>query len=282
MKIRSKSPQTFNKKILYKMAHDRRQILTLVADKIAVRDYVTEKIGGEFLTKVYKVYEKNSEVLIDYLPKNFVLKPNHASGAALIVADFVPKTKELNYVSKHVLRKYYVNHDNLEQTQVTKLVKFWLNSSYYSYHRLGYPEWAYKDIERKVYAEELLSNNEEPPQDFRFLIFNGRCSVIMVDTPDYGQVKRDIYNREWKKLDVAFGWANSGGIYEKPNNLNTMIEIAEALGQDFDHVRVDLYKLADRIVFGEITNYHAGGTQRFNPSRFDNIIGAEWLPDSLY
>jgi hypothetical protein len=282
LEIRSRSPQTFNEKILYKMAHDRRDLLTLVADKLTVRDYVRSKIGDKYLTEVLGVYKQSSEVNIERLPKNFVLKPNHASGAALIVAEFVPTARKLDYTSKQIFKKYYVNSENLLQNQITSLVNFWLDTDYYAYHRTGYPEWAYRGIDRAVYAEELLSENGQPPQDYRFLIFNGRCSAIMVDTPGYGGVKRDIYTPNWERIEVAFGWGNSDRIHERPTNLSTMIELAETLGEDFDHIRIDFYNVDGRIVFGEMTNYHAGGTQKFVPARFDRIIGSEWKPETIY
>jgi hypothetical protein len=282
MKIRAKSPQTFNKKILYKLTYDRRELLTIVADKLTVRDYVSARIGNEYLTNVFEIYSEESQISIDVLPRNFVLKPNHASGAALIVGDFVPVSQKLNYTSKQIFKKYYTNYDNLTQSHVTNLVKFWLSTDYYAYHRLGYPEWAYKGIPRSVYAEELLSESGQLPQDYRFLIFNGHCSVIMVDTPGYGGVKRDLYTPDWEKMPVKFGWESSDTSRQRPIKLTEMIRLAETLGKEFDHIRVDFYNIGERIVFGEMTNYHAGGSQKFVPSQFDRLIGNDWKPEKIY
>ena len=40
------SPNTFNEKVLHRMLFDRRPILTTFADKLAVRDYVKQKLAG--------------------------------------------------------------------------------------------------------------------------------------------------------------------------------------------------------------------------------------------
>jgi len=60
------------------------------------------------------------------------------------------------------------------------------------------------------------------------------------------------------------------------------IGIAEMLGTGIDHIRVDLYDLQEKIIFGESTNYHAAGAQKFAPESFDYIFGKSWNPDKLY
>jgi hypothetical protein len=282
MRLKSRNPRTFNEKILYKMARDRRVILSLVADKLAVREYVSEKVGEQYLTKLYRVFGKNSDLDFSELPRNFVLKPNHGSGAALIVADFVPKDSNSSRFSTRIFKKYYLNPDSLDISKISRLVRFWLGTSYYKYHRIGYPEWGYKNIKRSVFAEELLVKDDSPPQDFRFFIFNGICEAIMVDTPGYGGVRRDVYSTTWEKLQVSFAYQNSELVRPVPNNLPEMINVAEKLAEDLDHARIDLYNIDGRIVFGEITNYHAGGTQKFSPLSYDFELGRNWKPFDFY
>lgn len=282
MRFKSRKPDSFNKKILYKMAHDRRQVLSVYADKLAVRDYVAQKIGSRYLTKIYGSFHNAAEIDLTALPRNFVLKPNHGSGAALIVGDFIPAKAHFPIISTRVFRKYYVNPLDINCDSVFKIVNFWLKTPYYNYHRIGYPEWAYKNIKPAVFAEELLIQNGLPPQDYRFFIFNGVCEVIMVDSPGYAGVTRDIYSKNWEKLDVTLNYANSNIFRPSPVNLEEMIDVAESLANDIDHARVDLYNIDGRIIFGEITNYHAGGSQKFNPGKFDYEIGKNWKPDEIY
>ena len=52
-----------------------------------------------------------------------------------------------------------------------------------------------------------------------------------------------------------------------------MLGIAEVLGEDTDFVRVDLYDLGGRIVFGELTSYPYGGVDEFRPASFDRVLG---------
>ena len=45
-------PTTYSEKLRYRMATDRRKILTMFADKVAVREYVSEKVGDQVLTQL--------------------------------------------------------------------------------------------------------------------------------------------------------------------------------------------------------------------------------------
>ena len=65
-------------------------------------------------------------------------------------------------------------------------------------------------------------------------------------------------------------------------SLHDMVRIAERLGVEIDVVRADLYLLGDRIVFGELTHYPAGGTGRFDPAEYDELIGSWWEVPERY
>jgi hypothetical protein len=58
-----------------------------------------------------------------------------------------------------------------------------------------------------------------------------------------------------------------------------MIQIAERLADQIDFVRVDLYNIGERVVFGEMTIYPSGGWAGFDPPRFDEYLGALWELD---
>jgi len=55
-----------------------------------------------------------------------------------------------------------------------------------------------------------------------------------------------------------------------------MKEIAEKLSEDFPHVRVDLYNIKGRVIFGELTFYNASGYTVFKPDEFDFILGEQF------
>jgi hypothetical protein len=49
-----------------------------------------------------------------------------------------------------------------------------------------------------------------------------------------------------------------------------------------DFVRVDLYCIGTRIIFGELTNYPEAGGGGFNPAGFDRVLGHWWTPPKRY
>jgi hypothetical protein len=46
-----------------------------------------------------------------------------------------------------------------------------------------------------------------------------------------------------------------------------MIRMAEALSADFPYARIDLFDCRGTVYFGEITFYHGGAFERFDPPR---------------
>ena len=105
-------------------------ILTQLADKFLVREYVSKKIGDQYLNELYKVYYNVDEIDFDKLPNSFVLKGVHGSSLNIIVKD---KSKLDIKAAKLTMRK-------------------WMKHC--QYKKVGY-EWAYKNIEPKIIAEKL-------------------------------------------------------------------------------------------------------------------------------
>ena len=64
-----------------------------------------------------------------------------------------------------------------------------------------------------------------------------------------------------------------------PPRFEEMIEISRRISEGFDYVRVDLYNLDGRIVFGEITPFHAGGLLTIAPRSWDYQLGRRWGGD---
>ena len=81
------NPQTYNEKIQWLKLYDRSDLKSMLSDKVRVRSWVAEKIGQEYLTKLYGVYRCASEIDFDALPNRFVLKANHGSGWNAIVRE---------------------------------------------------------------------------------------------------------------------------------------------------------------------------------------------------
>ena len=60
---------------------------------------------------------------------------------------------------------------------------------------------------------------------------------------------------------------------EKPTSYSEMLEAAKMLSAPFSHVRVDMYNINGKIIFGELTFFNASGYVQFTPDSFDYTIG---------
>ena len=110
------------------------------------------------------------------------------------------------------------------------------------------------------------------PPDFKFFCMNGKVQLIQVDIDRYTDHKRNLYDRNFSKLDATLIYP-SGYDIEKPKLLNDAIVISEQLSRQFDFIRVDLYLVKNKIIFGELTFCPSTGYGRFTPDEFDFDLG---------
>ena len=79
-----KKVQNFNEKLQYLIVKEFSERETNLADKYLVREYVEKKCGKEILPKLFAVYLSTSEINLQDLPKQFVLKTNNGCGNVFI------------------------------------------------------------------------------------------------------------------------------------------------------------------------------------------------------
>jgi hypothetical protein len=73
----------------------------------------------------------------------------------------------------------------------------------------------------------------------------------------------------------------SSKVVQRPQNLDVMLRVAEALSSFFGLIRIDLYSNDEQCVVGEITNCHGNAGERFIPLSGELVaseilFGAEW------
>lgn len=277
--FRSRRPVTLNEKIRYRMAVDRRGILTLLADKFAVRDYVSSCVGPEILTSVFAIMSDPRDIPWDALPSRYVIKATHGSGATIVVDDREPLTSTLPLPDPShpwgVLAR--VHPSRVERLEVEDLANSWLASNYWRFH--GVTEWAYRDVPPRLVVEELLDDGRgNIPPDYKFWCFNGRVSFIQVDLDRMHDHRRSLHLPDWRLIDGQIHYPLPEVAPERPARLRELIEVAEALAAGLDFVRVDLYSLIDRVVFGELTNYPGIGREIMTPEAIFTQFAEGWDP----
>ncbi|MCL6265275.1 ATP-grasp fold amidoligase family protein [Flagellimonas myxillae] len=249
-KLNLQNPVEFNEKIQWLKVYYKNPILNQLVDKYEVRSFVEKKIGAQYLNKLIGVYYKASEVNIDSLPNSFVIKGAHGYNFNLIVKD----------------------KSSLNRLKASYLFRKWLSRN--QYYRGGL-EWAYKDVRPKLVAEEFLSElDKEGIDDFKFFCFGGNPKVVQLDVDRGVNHRRCYYNTQWEQIPITRkGFKPMDHQVEPPKNFEKMLDICRTLSKDFPFVRVDLYNLDGRILFGEMTFYPGDGRNDFYPDEYNKILG---------
>lgn len=247
------NPKTFCEKLQWLKLYDRKPVYTTMVDKYAVKDYIGDKIGQEYIIPTLGVWDRVEDIEWDSLPNQFVLKCTHDSGGIVICKD-----KRLLDVEKAML----------------KLQK----SMKYDFYLAG-REWPYKNVKHRIIAEKFMEDEKEHDlKDYKFFCFDGEVKYFKIDYDRYSKHGANYYDRDCNLLDICEPQCppNFSKKIEIPQNINRMIELAELLSKGFPFLRVDFYSINGSIYFGELTFYPAGGMEAYQPEKWNEIIG-EWI-----
>lgn len=249
-----KNPVLFNEKLQWLKLYDRRPEYTELVDKYAVKEFVSKKIGEEYVIPVIKKWNNPSEIVWDDLPNSFVLKTNHDGGSNGIV---ICKDKS-----------------KLDRKKAMRELK---HSFYRSSYMIG-REWPYKNIKKCVFAEEYMEDTKSHElTDYKFFCFNGVPKVLLIATErNSGNTKMDFFDMDFNDLNITEGHPNSKKQIIKPESFELMKKIAAKLSEGIPHVRLDLYEVDGKVYFGEYTFSDSGGTGEFKPEKWDRIFG-DWI-----
>ena len=256
-----KNPQTYNEKLQWLKLYNRRPEYTIMVDKVKVKEWVSKKIGEEYIIPTLGVWKKAEEVDFNSLPQKFVIKCNHNSGTGM-------------YICK--------DKSKMDEETVRGGLKKGLQENYILQNR----EWPYKNISRRILAEQYLEKpGKESLEDYKVMCFDGKARLIELHegrfTDNHTQA---FYDRDWNLTNisqVSYGKIVTK-IVEPPKLLEEMICLSEVLAKDIPHVRVDWYIVNNHLFFGEMTFFDSSGFDEFIPNEYNIIIGS-WikLPQKL-
>jgi hypothetical protein len=239
----------FNNKIKWLMLFDQGEDIVRCSDKLAVRGYVSDKIGDSYLNELYQVWDSADAISFETLPDAFVIKTNHDSGSVWIVKN--KSTADLESITDKISRR-------LERT-----------------YGVGKGEWCYRHIRPRVFAEEYLPSDEGGPPDYKFHCASGQVVFLQfIFDRAKGRPKEQIVRRNGVPTDLRLDHEfRSGERFKKPDQWEEMIRVAEALSKPFKYVRVDLYLVESAIRFGELTFYPKNGNYKTEGQK---LLG-KWL-----
>ena len=248
------NPKTFNDKIQWMKLNYTDEIKTICSDKYAVREYIKNIIGEEYLIPLLGKWDSVSDINFDELSTKYVLKSNTGSGRIIVVSD--NQSKDLIVLKKKL--------------DMWQRIPFGYNGM----------EIQYLPIVRSIIAEQYIEEMDGNLHDYKFHCFNGAPALVEF------MGERDLVNHTSSEIwcDINFeplniveklegSFANYSGECKKPQNYDKMLEIVRTLCKPFMYVRVDLYNLEGKILFGELTFTPDNGLDMWEAKDTDEKIG---------
>ena len=255
-KLNLKNPTTFNEKLQWIKLYDRKKEYIRYVDKYAVREYISNTIGEDYLIPLLGVWDRAEDIDFSSLPNQFVLKCTHDSGSVVFCKDKTTfnTEKAIESLNKHLHKSGYIHGR----------------------------EWPYKHVPRKIIAEKyMVDESGTELKDYKVLCFNGIPKLIELHRGRYGAHTQDFYDVNWERTKITqAGLSMAENTYPKPEAFNDMIQFSQKLSQGIPHVRVDWYSINGKLFFGELTFFDASGFDAFDNPDDDLLLGS-WisLPD---
>lgn len=237
-KIDYENPKNINEKIHWLKFHSDTSLWSILADKIEVRRYVEDKWLRSILNEVYEIYNSVNDIDISNLPDSFVMKTNNGCWDTLIV------NNKSNF-SNQWIKKYFRKKNKDEHWVI-----LW--------------EYHYRKIKPLIFAEKLLIESDKKwLTDYKFYCYDWKVKYVTVI---YERTEKWFtmctYDMDWnhlKNIDIQSKYIILGRGIKKPESFKLMVEICRKLSEGIPFVRIDLYDIDNKPLFGEMTFTPSGG-----------------------
>ena len=247
--INLETPETFNEKLNWLKLYYHNPIMTVMADKYWAKQWVAEKIGEEYVVPCYGSWKKYDDIDFSKLPNVCFLKSNQDSGGGM-------KIDQRQGIDVKALKKRF------SSKAIAKKNWYWSSR-----------EWAYKNIEPCILAEEYLDEGTgHEVHDYKFWCFNGK-PVYMYITNKGDVIKENFYDMDFNPVYINHGFERTMPEYEKPVNFEKMKELAAVLSNGLPFVRIDFFNVNGKLNFGECTFYDWAGLRPFADEQWDVELG---------
>lgn len=251
-------PTTYNEKQFWRKVRDRNPLFPVIQDKCGARDYLRRVIGSpaadRFLPQLLHVTHDPATIPWDELTGPCAIKATHGCGWNLFVRNGSALRAE-------------------ERRAVIATCRKWLRKTY----GRGTFEWAYSQIEPRIIVEEFLDDGQHPyPLDYKFMMFGSVIGQMEVHSGRHVQHQITYYDRSFRKIGARDADIPESPPVNRPASFESMVELTKTLGREFDHVRIDLFDIRGRVMFGEFTVYPGAGRVHFLPRSYDKTLGSYW------
>jgi len=238
-------PRLLSEKINWLKLHGVTPLHVRCADKIAVRPWVADRIGAEYLVRAILMTRDAAELRPEIIPdRQFAVKANNDTGSAILCHD----------------------RDHFDWEDCRRSIHHAMNRRFWRVQR----ELQYRDIPPGVIVEEML-HPDDPAfglTDYKLHCFHGEPAFVELQLRPDGVLYSALYTLDWRRFPHRLMAEESNSVeypfdYPRPERLDAMIALARRLSEPFPLCRVDLYETGSRLWFGELTFTPSAGLERF-------------------
>lgn len=252
------SPRTFNEHVSWIKINYRNEMWKRCADKLGSKSFLIDNNLSKYVIKTYKVYNASSEINLDELPEQFVLKTNHDSGTVFICDKKTTNFKKVfEALDKSLKRKY---------------------------SEVG-GEWVYEDIKPVIFAEEIIRPRVGKQLiDYKLFAFNGVFGWGFTGQNRNVDTRFVVFEGDFAPQDVEYIYLRPPlNMYPpKPNCFEEMVDVSKRISQLLDFVRVDFYDTNDGPKIGELTFFSQNGMGPFTKKEYDFKYGGFFKETKLF
>jgi hypothetical protein len=247
------APRRFTEKLQWRKLFDLDPRHTMLCDKFALRSFLAERGGADLLVPLLWIGESAQSIPFDRFAGPYVLKCTHGNAMNIFVDD----------------------PGAVDRPAVEAMLSRWLGRN----HGRALVESGHIGVPPRIMAEAMLREADgRPPREFKVFVFGGKAALIAIRVNVDHFVHSVLHVLpDWTptplKLDTPL---YEGALPARPAAFDRMMDVAEAVGADFDHVRVDFFECRGRLYFGEVSLYSQSGLVPFDPDSFDVWMGGLW------
>ena len=227
-KLNLHNPRTYNEKLQWLKLYNHNPEYTMLVDKYAVKKYVAEIIGSEYIIPTIGVWNHFDEIDFDRLPDQFVLKCTHNSGGVIVCRD-----------------KF-----SLDFSEVKEKIEDNLSHNFYYVSR----EWPYKNVPPRIIAEEYMADKLHNQQIFSDSAGMPRLKLVFSVRFTSCEMQEDFYDEVWNHLG-DINPVSESPVFPvlRPEQYGIMHKLALKIAEKKSYLsRIDFYEIGEMEYFAEI------------------------------
>lgn len=271
----------FNRKVIYRIRTDRRELLVRLSDKQMFKEYVQEVAGTGYTLPTLSEVTSVEEYVLPTSP--FVCRSVHGSGANILVGPHgLANCSEPVAPLGQKWENVYLDVCNYRTYDWSGHFNFYLNRRFAGKSREI--EWAYTGVTPRFILEPfLMGANGQPPLELKFFVFSGRIEFINVFVGGSNLFDRPslvspglLVDRNFNRVSFGKQGANPKEQLLALPQLPDIFPVVEKVSAGLEFLRVDVLVGEDLAIISEAAVYPMGGRNWFHPFYGDMVFGKKW------